>query len=114
MNHSKSKLTPIQVLICKKQRLIKQRDLQEELIVEHIGYIQQNAGGLILKGLKSILFPTVQSNNSSESRNSIGESGYLATIKNYIPILWEITRPVFISWGMNKLRRNMTLLLQKL
>ena len=117
MNQSKNKLTPIQILTCEKQKLMKQCDQQEQLIGEHITYIQQNAGSLIIKGVNSIMFPknTPQKQSSSSLHNEDnGLNGYLDQIKGYVPMLWGVVRPILISWGMNKFRRSLITLLKKI
>ena len=117
MNQPKSKLTPIQVLTCEKQRLIRRCDQQEQLVGEHLNYIQQNAGSLIIHGVKSILFPPIplsKSSPTSYQNTNIGLDSYLSQIKGYMPLLWEVTRPLLVSWGINKFRRNLKTLLGKL
>ena len=116
MNHPNNKLTPIQELTCKRQKIIKQCNQQEQLIGEHVNYINQNAGSLIIKGVKRIFFTPAQPDKSSATSNEDGGNdinNYIVLIKSYAPMLFAIVRPLLISWGVNKLRHNLKLLLSK-
>lgn len=116
MNRSNRKLTPIQVLTYEKQKLMKQCEQHEQLIGAHLNYIHQHAGSLIIQGVKSILFPSTLPNKSSASHHNVDSclDGYLAQVKSCMPILWEVVRPVLISWGMTKFRQHLNMLLRKL
>lgn len=117
MNPPNSKLTPLQTLNCEKLRLTKQCNQQEQFIGEHLAYIHQHAGSLMLKGVSSILFPkAVPSKSEPVSQNNVNNelSDYLGKIKGYMPVLWDIARPLLITWGIGKFRRNLKILLRKL
>ncbi len=117
MNPPNSKLTPLQALTCEKMRLMKRCDQQEQLIGAHLDYIHQHAGTLMLKGVSSILFPKTvpqKANPTAESNvdNDLGD--YFAQIKGYMPMVWEVVRPLLITWGVSKFRKNVSMLLRKL
>lgn len=117
MNPPKSNLTPLQVLTCEKNKLTKQCDQQEQLIGEHINYIHQNAGSLLIKGVSSVLFPTTVPKRSEPVANQPEDgklTDYLTQLKGYLPMVWDIARPLLITWGIGKFRRNLKILLRKL
>jgi len=116
MNLPNSKLTPLQALTCEKMRLMKRCNQQEQLIGEHLGYIHQHAGRLLIKGVGSILFPAtlpIKSEPTSQQHGNKNLSDYFDQLKGYMPMLWEVLRPLVITWGINKFRRNLNILLRK-
>ena len=117
MNPPNSKLTPLQALTCEKMRLMKRCDQQEQLIGAHLDYIHQHAGSLMIKGVSSILFPkTVPPKADTTVQNNVDSDlgDYFAQIKGYMPMFWEVVRPLLITWGIGKFRKNLKILLRKL
>ena len=108
-------LTPIERLAAEKKEIESLCRLQEKKLNNDYVYIRENASGLLLSGLASLLFSSGNikkggakqtadaSNNSSVEKNtSFSASDYLNIAKSLLPVAWEIAQPVIITWGINK------------
>lgn len=116
MNPVTNNPTPLQKLISEKERVRNQCKQQEEKLSAQFGYFQNNAGSILVSGLSSLLFPKSKSSpaqansdlqqKESEANQSIalGLSDYLSIAKSMMPALWDIARPILISWGIARAR----------
>lgn len=106
-------LTPLEKLIFEREQITKQCRKQEEKLNGHVVYLQQNAGSLLLSGLSSLLFPktsavpvksaTVQPSSGNQTM-TLGISDYLSIAKEMMPVLWDVAKPLLVSWGVKKAR----------
>ena len=115
------KQTPYEILLADKEK-IRQHCRQQELkLNEAFAYINENAVSLLLSGVSSLLFPgsaTSKKNKAlpsseyirsdNEQLTSLSFSDYLSIGKMMIPVIWEITKPVLITWGINKVKKIIT------
>ena len=108
-------LTPIERLVAEKKEIEAQCRLQEEKLNDDYIYIRENASGLLLSGLTSLLFSSGNSKNGGvkqtagasgsgriEENVSFSASDYLNIAKSLLPVAWEIAQPIIITWGINK------------
>lgn len=77
-----------------------------------VAYIQANAGSLLLSFLSSSLFPSKGNASSAENKNTVKHeselpassgfsfAGIMPVAKNMIPLVWDIARPIIVSWGI--------------
>lgn len=106
--------TPLEILISEKEQIRIKCRLQEQKLNDDFSYIQQNSGNLLLSGLSSLLFPSRKSESSSEAAKTesreespsiiLGLSDYLSMVKGLLPVVWDIVRPVLITWGIARAR----------
>lgn len=105
---------PLEILISEKEQIRIKCRLQEQKLNDDFSYIQQNSGNLLLSGLSSLLFPSRKSESSSEAAKTesreespsiiLGLSDYLSMVKGLLPVVWDIVRPVLITWGIARAR----------
>lgn len=109
-------LTPIEKLLAEKIDVERKCHAQKKKLDEDFAYIQNNASGLLLSGLSTLLFPT--KNPASKGEKQVAKSGnqspdstdntpttlsdYLTIGKSLLPVVWEITQPLLITWGISK------------
>lgn len=106
--------TPLEKLISEKEQVRTKCRRQEEKLNDDFNYIQQNSGSLLLSGLSSLLFPTRKSELSTGTEKTespaeaptiaLGLSDYLSVAKGMLPVVWDIVRPVLITWGITRAR----------
>ena len=113
------KQTPFESLLAEKEQIRQQCRQQEIKLNEAFAYINENAVSLLLSGLSSLLFPgsaTAKNKKALASSSayipvdntqstSFGLSDYLSIGKMMVPVIWEITKPVLITWGINKVKK---------
>lgn len=111
-----NRLTPLEKLNFDKQRLLQESRNQEQKINEHFSYIKEHAGSLIFSGISSLIFPGTKSHASHEDAKpaprpsglptaSLGASDYLSIAKGMLPTVWDITRPLLLTWGIKKAQK---------
>lgn len=114
MNNSKPQ-TPLEKLKAEKERIRQETKEQELRMNQHITYVQSNAGSLLLSFASSMLFPSHAKKNAalpSSDNLSVqaGEAGtgklsladFLPLTKLLLPTVWEMSKPILISWGIKK------------
>lgn len=115
MNQQNRQLTPLQILSYEKKRLTIRCDEQEQRINQHLSYIHQHAGRFLIAGMNSLFFPSTA---NIKSREQVTEDNtlntYLHVLKDLVPTIWEMVRPLLISWGFSKMRNSIKLLLKKI
>lgn len=106
-------LTPLEKLISEREQIKEQCRQQEQKLNNQVVYLQQNAGSLLLSGLSSLLFPktsalpvkpTTAQSSSGNQAIALGISDYLSIAKEMMPVLWDVAKPLLISWGVKKAR----------
>lgn len=109
-------LTPIEKLLADKVDIEAKCRIQEQKLNEDFTYIQNNAYGLLLSGISTLLFPPrnpsskneklslpASGNDTHEAKNSpISISDYLSIAKGLMPVVWEIAQPLLLTWGIGK------------
>ncbi len=109
-------LTPIEKLLADKVDIKAKCRMQEKKLNEDFTYIQNNASGLLLSGVSTLLFPPRNSSFKNEKQSShasgnevseakktpISASDYLNIAKSLLPIAWEISQPLLITWIIGK------------
>lgn len=116
--------TPLEQLISDKQRLQEACRLHEQKLSDDFSYVQEHAGGLILSGISSMLFPGSKSNTKHEASPSaqaalpsagpsLGVSDYLSIAKGVFPLAWDIAQPFLFTWGIKKAKNWFSHLLFK-
>ena len=110
-----TKQTPLQKLLSDKEQIRQQCRQQEQKINERLAYFQDNASGLLLSGVTSLLFSGAGgaakkdkaslSSGHSQATVSLGLSDYLSIGKAMGPVLWEIAQPLIITWCIRKMKK---------
>lgn len=109
-------LTPVEKLLADKIDIERKCRAQKKKLSEDFAYIQDNASGLLLSGISSLLFPprnsvpkgekqVVLSGNETHdaTKNSpTSLSDYLTIGKSLLPVVWEIAQPLLFTWGISK------------
>lgn len=109
-------LSPIERLFADKIDVREKCRIQEKKINADFVYIRDNAGGLLLSGMSSLLFPSKDTNEKSAGKLSTGAHkhldkstnnrfsafDFLAITKSLLPLAWDILQPIAITWGLNK------------
>lgn len=107
-------LTPLQKLTAEKNRIKQLTKEQEAKLSEHYNYVQSNAGSLLLSFVSSMLFSkssskdtdsTVETSNqdtNNEPASSLSFSDLIPMSKLLLPMVWEIAKPMLLSWGIKK------------
>lgn len=120
-------LSPTEQLLADKIDIKEKCRIQEKKINANFVYIRENAGGLLLSGMSSLLFPAkntneknagkvlANSNKNSEKTNNNRFSifDYLAISKSLLPLVWDILQPIALTWGLNKSRSLITKLFSR-
>ena len=115
--------TPLEKLISEKNQVRTKCRQQEKKLNDEFVYIQQNSGSLLLSGLSSLLFPSRKSeppiaagNTESPAESpsmALGLADYLSVAKGMLPVVWDIVRPVLITWGIARARTLFTKILHR-
>lgn len=107
--------TPLEKLTAEKIRIKKETEEQEIKLNRHVTYVQANAGSLFLSFVSSMLFN--QSDKKSSKALPAADSGeeakdavatnlsfadFIPFTKLLIPAVWEISKPILISWSIKK------------
>lgn len=111
-----NRLTPLEKLNFDKKRLLLDSQNLELKINEDFSYIKKHAASLVFSGVSSLLFPTSKSHASHEEAKpaahasklpavSLGASDYLSIAKGMLPVAWDITRPLLLTWGIKKAQK---------
>ncbi|GHU55969.1 hypothetical protein FACS189411_05500 [Bacteroidia bacterium] len=101
--------TPLDKLIADKQLLEEQRLEQEQKLNENFRYIQDHSGRLLLSGVSTLLFPNTKSTKKEADNESISTQTVLApsAFSAFVPIVWDIAKPLLISWGIERARKSL-------
>ena len=113
-----TKQTPLETLLVDKERIRQQSRQQELKLNAAFTYVSENVGSLLLSGVSSILFSGSGKSKTNKAltssgyiqtddaqSTSFGLSDYLSIGKMMIPVIWEITKPVIIAWGIKKVKK---------
>lgn len=103
--------TPLEKLISDKKQIEERCHLQKKILNSDFTYIQENSTALFFSGITSLIFhkskPTQGTTPSSASDKvqplqPLGFSDIISIGKGMLPVLWDITKPLLISWGIKK------------
>jgi hypothetical protein len=104
--------TPSEILSAQKARLEEEINISRRKLDSDLVYLKENSTSLLFSGLTNIIFPAAittkekpDSANLSVSKKEakpFSSTDILALSKNMLPIVWEIVRPIIISWGIDK------------
>lgn len=104
--------TPLEKLISDKNRLQERCRLKEQDLNSDFTYIQENSASLLLSGITSLLFGKSKQAPASERKalytegnekaEMLGLSDIISIGKGMLPVVWDIVKPILISWGMRK------------
>ncbi|MDD2437478.1 MAG: hypothetical protein PHG27_07595 [Massilibacteroides sp.] len=106
--------TPLEILTAEKKRIRQLAKEREVKINEHVAYMQANAGNLFLSFLSSMLFSSssdkeehVQTSTSGDRPTDVLTTAFsfadlLPLIKIFIPIAWNVVKPILVSWSIKK------------
>lgn len=111
-----NRLTPLEKLNFDKKRLLLESQNLELKINEDFSFIKKHAGSLVFSGVSSLLFPSTKPHASHEDAKpaehssklpavSLGTSDYLSIAKGMLPVAWDITRPLLLTWGIKKVQK---------
>lgn len=98
----KNKLSALEQLRYDRAQLETQCSEHETRLTEHISYLGENWGSLLLKSIFSV--------KSKPSSSSDGESGVSAISSiakvggNILPVVWSIAQPYLIGMATNKIK----------
>jgi hypothetical protein len=105
-------LSPIEQLLADKMKIEMMCHEQEKKLGEDFAYIRNNASGVILSGISSLLFPsknagnktgqTVPDGSSKQNKVPLAAPDYIAITKMLWPVAWNIIQPMLITWGISK------------
>jgi hypothetical protein len=100
--------TPLNKLIADRQLLEEQRLKQEQKLNENFRYIQDHSGRLLLSGVSTLLFPDAKSAKREADNNTISAQpvSTLSAFSSLVPIVWDIAKPLLISWGIEIARKS--------
>jgi len=112
--------TPIERLISNKSRIKFESKVRENRMNDNFQYLQKNSGKLIVSGVTSAIFPGSKSSETRMSKPSSlpstladialgGVSTYLTAGKGIIPMVFNVAKPLLITWGIKgakKLLKN--------
>jgi hypothetical protein len=113
MNNNKQQ-TPLEILTAEKKRIRQLTKEQEVKINEHVTYMQANAGSLFLSFLSSLLFNSSAKNEEQAQASTSDEvqtdslatafsiADLLPLTKLFVPVAWNVVKPILISWGIKK------------
>ena len=111
--------TPLEKLTADKNRIKRLTQEQEVKLNEHIVYVQQNAGSLLLSLVSSMLFaPSAKKENkqaipTGEQPETIAAgrlslADFIPVGKLLLPVAWDIAKPILLSWGLKKVTQITT------
>lgn len=107
---------PLARLTAERSRIRRQCRQQEQELDQDWEYIQQHAGSLLLSGLASVLLSGFGSKEKEEEDTQEGRKSSpnpFSGIEAMLPVIWEIAKPLLISWGMSKIRTWIQNFMQK-
>lgn len=106
--------TPLEKLTAEKRRIWQETKEQEIKLNRQITYIQANAGSLFLSYLSSMLFSpnakktlppptgTTDGETNEASSANISVADFIPFAKLLLPAVWEIAKPILISWSIKR------------
>lgn len=111
--------TPLEKLLADKQRIRQACSEQEHKINLTLAYMHENGRSLLLSGLSTLLFPSrpgkkgktapaLPAKPAAKPEPTLGLSDYWAVGKSMVPFVWELARPLVVSWGIRAVRKKMT------
>lgn len=106
-------LTPLEKLLAEKSRIRSLTKKQEAKINEHFTYVQANAGNLFLSFISSMLFKPSSKEKKEGAKSAEATRTEVATepfsfadllpmTKLLGPVVWEVTKPILLSWSIKK------------
>ena len=111
----KQTLTPLEKLKIDKERAQRLCKRQETALNDDISYIQNNMTGIIMSSLSGMLFPkkntsptkapqaTSKKTAPKTPSHALSFADIIPVAKSMLPIMWDIARPMIISWGIKQL-----------
>lgn len=106
------KLTPLEKLLSDKYRVKSECCDVEKRLNENFLYIQDNTASIIFSGISTLLFP---GSNSAKKEGKTEDSSYLPAFstklslsdylsigKGILPHVWNIAKPVLLTWSIGK------------
>lgn len=106
--------TPLEKLTAEKIRIKKETKEQEIKLNQHVTYVQANAGSLFLSFFSSMLFnqsdkktsKALPADSNGEAKEpvttNLSFADFIPFTKLLIPAVWEISKPILISWSIKK------------
>lgn len=98
----KRKQTPSEKLIAEKQRVKILCNLQEQKLQADLSYIQQNTMSLLISGISALFVSHTSAVRDDEEAPS-STSGYQVLLKDILPVLLKIAKPLLIDWIVRKI-----------
>jgi hypothetical protein len=110
-------LSPVEQLLADKMSIEAQCREQEKKLGEDFAYLREHAPSLLFSGISSLLFSSENSGRKAGGqtvatagegrqntalRTPFAASDYLAITKSLLSVVWNISRPMLITWGINK------------
>ncbi|MDR0348154.1 MAG: hypothetical protein LBH90_01510 [Tannerella sp.] len=109
--------TPLAKLQHKKESVRRESELQIQKLEQHLLYVKENAGSLVLSGISSLLLPgsktspkkgKVQQSLPAQATHPFGLLNYLSLGKEMLPVALEIAQPFLITWGLKTVKKLIT------
>lgn len=105
--------TPQEKLIFEKEQISLECLKKEEEISEHLSYVQDHAGSMLLSGVSALIFPKAKTStkkslvphNNSGHHSKMGFSDYLSIAKEFMPGILDIAKPLLFTWGIKNARK---------
>lgn len=109
-------LSPAEQLFADKTDIKEKCRMQEKKINADFAYIRDHAGGLLLSGISSLIFPSKNTNEKSADKlpagahkhsdksknNRLSIFDFPAITKSILPLAWDILQPIVITWVLSK------------
>lgn len=109
--------TPLERLNSDKQKFRNLCTTQEQKLQDDFTYLHENMGSLLLSGFSNLLFPKTKSktpapdaktntlaHSSEHSNGHLNASDYFTIALGAVPLVWDFTRPLVMTWGIKKVR----------
>lgn len=109
--------TPLERLNSDKQKCRDLCTVQEQKLQDDFTYLHENMGSLLLSGFSNLLFPKTKSKTSTSdaktqtpAHSNAHANGHLSTSDYFtialgaVPLVWDFTRPLVMTWGIKKVR----------
>jgi len=101
--------SPLERLQAEQRRLKTECRIKEDKLNKDFRYIHENATSILFSGLSYLFFGGKQKSdntkatlidNSNTKSIHIGISDYLSIGRSMLPSLWNIAKPMLITWGI--------------
>ncbi|MDR0700024.1 MAG: hypothetical protein LBG28_12560 [Tannerella sp.] len=106
-------LSPVEQLLNDRRNIEAQCRKQEQKLAEDFACLRDNASRLLFPALSSLLFSSggfgkktntdaIGNDNRNRTTTPFATSAYFAVVRDLLPTVWNIIRPMLITWGINK------------